>query len=131
MVGKTSITLLETHSIDFTRHGSDTDKTYVDEYGNIVSPTTTTTISTIGSLQPFSKYQSRVGLEEGFREEDYFVYYSKDVLRTTNQFDNNLPDTCVIDGNSYKVTRKGLWTSYGLLSDNNEYYLQLIQPQGS
>ncbi len=131
VVASSTIKLLQTHSIDFTRHGSDTDKTYVDVDGSIVTPTTTSTISTEGSLQPFSVKQNRVALDEGMREEDFFVYYSKSVLRTTNQFSNLLPDTCTIDGDEYKVTRKGNWTGYGLLVDNNEYYLQLIQPQGS
>ncbi len=130
-LGITSIKLLQTHSIDFTRHGSDTDKTYVDVDGSIVTPTTTSTISTEGSLQPFSAKQNRVALDEGMREEDFYVYYSKSDLRTTNQFSNELPDTCTIDGDEYKITRKGNWVGYGLLTDNYEYYLQLIQPKGS
>lgn len=125
------IKLLETHQITFTRHGSNTDKSYVDIDGNIVSPTTTSLIETQGSLQPFSKKQNRVALDEGMREEDFYVYYSKSDLRTTNQFTNELPDTCSIDGQEYKVTRKGNWTGYGLTVDNNEYYLQLIHPKGS
>lgn len=127
----TNIELLQTSAITFTRHGSDTDKSFVDVDGSIVSPTTTTLIDTVGSLQPFSRKQSRVVLDEGMREEDFFVYYSKSELRTTNQFENNLPDTCVIDGQDYKVTRKGNWTGFGLSVDNNEYYLQLIHPKGS
>ncbi len=130
-LGITTIKLLQTSQITFTRHGSDTDKSFVDVDGSIVTPTTTSLIETEGSLQPFSRKQSRIALDEGMREEDFFVYYSKSELRTTNQFDNNLPDTCVIDGQDYKVTRKGNWTGFGLLVDNNEYYLQLIQPKGS
>ncbi len=130
-LSKTSIKLLQTHQITFTRHGSETDKSYVDVDGSIVSPTTTSLIETEGSLQPFSVKQNRVALDEGMREEDFYVYYSKSSLRTTNQFSNNLPDTCVIDGQGYKVTRKGNWTGFGLLTDNYEYYLQLIQPKGS
>ena len=125
------IKLLETSSITFTRHGSDTDKSFVDLDGSIVTPTTTSLIDTLGSLQPFSRKQNRVALEEGMREEDFFVYYTKSELRTTQQFSNNLPDTCVIDGLDYKVVRKGKWTGFGLSVDNNEYYLQLIQPKGS
>ena len=126
-----TLKLLQTHSIDFTRHGSDTDKTYVDEFGEIVAPTTTEIISTQGSLQPFSRKQNRVALEEGFREEDFWVYYTTSELRTTEQFENLTPDTCTIDGKEYKATRKGDWTGFKLASDNNEYYLQLIQPKGS
>lgn len=125
------IKLLETSSIDFTRHGSATDKTYVDKSGATIAPTATSIISTVGSLQPFSKKQNRVALDEGMREEDFYVYYTKSVLRTTNQFTNELPDTCTIDGDEYKVVRKGNWTRYGLAVDNNEYYLELIQPKGS
>ena len=123
--------LLQTHEITFTRHGDDSDKTYVDEYGDTVAPTTTSEIVTCGSLQPFSKKQNRVGLDEGFREEDYYVYYSTAVLRTTDQFENTIPDTCTIDGDAYKVTRKGNWSGFSLSVDNFEYYLQLIQPKGS
>ena len=125
------IKLLQTHSITFTRTGDDTDKIYVDDYGKPVKPTTTSQIETCGSLQPFSKKQNRVGLPEGFREEDYYVYYSKCELRTIEQFDNNLADTCTIDGREFKVLRKGNWMGFGLVSDNYEYYLQLIQPKGS
>lgn len=126
-----SLKLLQTHKITFTRHGSATDKTYVDEYGDTIAPNTTSQIETCGSLQPFSKKKNRVGLPEGFREEDFLVYYSTADLRTTEQFDNLLPDTCTIDGKEYKVVRKGNWTGFGLTVDNNEYYLQLIQPKGS
>ena len=123
--------LLQTQQIDFTRHGSDTDKPFVDRSGNIVTPTTTTIISTEGSLQPFSRKQNRVALDEGMREEDFFVYYTTSELRTTNQFSNEIPDTCTIDGDEYKIVRKGAWNDFGLSADNNEYYLQLIQPKGS
>jgi hypothetical protein len=123
--------LLQTHKIVFTRHGSDSDKTYVDEYGDTISPSETSEIVTCGSLQPFSKKNNRVGLPEGFREEDFYVYYTKSSLRTTNQFQNEIPDTCSIEGREYKVTTKGNWTGFGLSVDNYEYYLQLIQPKGS
>ncbi len=123
--------LLQTHKITFIRHGSDTDKTWIDEYGDIQRPTEVTEIETCGSLQPFSKKQNRVGLDEGFREEDFLVYYTKADLRTTEQFSNDIPDTCTIDGKEYKVTRKGNWTGFDLCTDHNEYYLQLIQPKGS
>ena len=126
-----NIKLLQTSSITFTRHGSDTDKSYVDVDGSIVTPTSTSLIETKGSLQPFSRKQNRVALDEGMREEDFYVYYTKSDLRTTNQFSNDLPDTCTIDGNPYKIVRKGNWSRFGLSVDNNEYYLQLIQPQGS
>lgn len=126
-----TLKLLQTHQIDFTRHGSDTDKSYVDKSGNVVSPTTTSTISTEGSLQPYSIKQNRVALDEGMREEDFYVYYTKSELRTTNQFSNSLPDTCTILTDEYKVTRKGNWTGFDLATDNYEYYLQLIQPKGS
>ena len=126
-----TIKLLQTSSITFTRHGSDTDKSFVDVDGSIVTPTTTSLIETVGSLQPFSRKQNRVALEEGMREEDFFVYYTKSELRTTDQFANELPDTCTIDGDEYKIVRKGKWTGFGLSVDNNEYYLGLIQPKGS
>lgn len=123
--------LMRTNSITFTRYGDDTDKTYVDDYGNTVAPTTITTIETCGSLQPISKKQNRVGNEEGFREEDHLVYYTTSELRTIEQFDNFTADTCEIDGKHYKVTRRGNWTGFGLRTDHNEYFLQLIQPKGS
>lgn len=123
--------LLKTHNITFTRTGSLTDKPIVNEYGEIVTPTTTSTIETCGSLQPFSKKQNRVGLPEGFREEDFLVYYTQSELRTTEQFSGLLPDRCTIDGKDYKVTRKGDWSGFGLRADNYEYYLQLVQPKGS
>jgi len=133
-----ALKLMQTHQITFTRHGDDTDKTYVDEYGNTIAPTTTSEIVTCGSLQPFSKKQNRVGLPEGFREEDYWVYYSTSNLRTIEQFDNLTCDSCVnpLDGKTYKVLRKGRWNEFcvdgkSLLANNNEYYLQLVQPKGS
>ena len=127
--------LLQTHSITFTRYGSDSDKTYINPYGESVAPTGTSQIETQGSLQPFSKKQNRVNLPEGSREEDFYVYYTDTELtpelRTTEQFSNNVPDTCTISGKEYKVLRKGDWSGYNLTADNFEYYLQLIQPKGS
>ena len=123
--------LFQTHKITFTRHGDASDKTYIDEYGNSISPTETSLIETCGSLQPFSKKQNRLGLEEGFREEDFLVYYSQSDLRTTEQFSNDIPDTCTIGGKDYKITRKGKWDGFGLCNDHYEYFLQLIQPKGS
>lgn len=130
-----ALKLLQTHTITFTRHGSDSDKPYINEYGESVAPSGTSEIVTQGSLQPFSKKNNRLSLPEGTREEDFWVYYTDALLtpelRTTEQFDNNLPDTCTIDGKIYKVLRKGDWSGYKLTVDNYEYYLQLVQPKGS
>jgi hypothetical protein len=126
-----AIKLLQTHNIMFTRHGNASDKNYIDEYGDVIASTTVSYIETQGSLQPFSKKQNRVGLAEGFREEDYLVYYTQSDLRAMEQFENLQPDTCTINGKQFKVTRKGDWSGFGLKVDNYEYYLQLIQPQGS
>lgn len=130
-----ALKLMQTHSVTFTRL---IESPYVDEDGDVVQSSTSEEISTCGSLQPFSKKQNRVGLPEGFREEDYWVYYSECALRTIEQFDNLTADRCVnpIDGKSYKVLRKGNWNDFQingkpLRTNNNEYYLQLIQPKGS
>lgn len=123
--------LLQTHTIVFTRTGSDSEKPYVDEYGKTVTPSTTTLISTQGSLQPRSKANNRLNLPEGVREQDHFSYYTTTDLRTVDQFGNNLADTCEINGKQYKVTREGNWTGFNLTPDHHEYFLQLIQPFGS
>lgn len=128
--------LLQTHNITFTRHGSDTDKVYVDEYGNAAQPVTESLIDTVGSLQPFSGKDLRIPLEIGVRENIYWIYYTLANLRTTDEFENLLPDTCEIKGKKYKVTRFGDWDDFKLdgrsmYASNNEYYLQLIQPKGS
>jgi len=136
MAIRKKLKLLQTHNITFTRHGSDTSETYIDEYGDSIAPTETSEIETCGSLQPFSSKRQRVMLPEGSRESDFLVYYTQEVLvatdlRTTGQFDNTIPDTCTIKGLNYKVTKTGDWDEYGLAVNNNEYVLQLIQPEGS
>jgi hypothetical protein len=123
--------LLQTHTITFVRTGSDTDKPYVNEYGESVTPTTETSIVTQGSLQPRSKANNRQPLPEGFREQDFLSYYTTTDLRTTEQVGNNLADKCEIKGKWYRVTREGYWSDYGLSPDHKEYFLQLIQPLGS
>lgn len=124
--------LLQTHSITFTRTGSDSEKPYVDEYGKTVVPTTTSSIVTEGSLQPRSKANNRENTEAGTREQDHYSYYTTSDLRTVEQVGNNLADKCQIGGKWFKVTREGNWQGFGnLITNHREYFLQMIQPLGS
>jgi len=123
--------LLQTHSIVFTRTGSTTDKPYVNEYGETVTPSTTSQISTIGSLQPRSRMNNRSAKPDGMMEQDYYSYYTDSDLRTVEQVGNNLADRCTINDKEFKVTREGNWDGFGLTVDHKEYFLQMIQPLGS
>ncbi len=122
--------LMNTHSVVFTRTGTPTEKPRFNSTGRAVHPDETSEITATGSLQPYSTMNNRLPLPEGVREEDCRIFYSKDDLRTVEQFNNNLADKAEIEGKWYKVMRKGPWQGFKTRVDHYEYYLELIQPKG-
>ena len=121
--------LFNTHSLTFVRSGSATSKPKIDSRGRVVNPPEEKQIQTKGSLQPISVMDDRDPTPRGGYENEIFVYYTKDTLRTIEQFGNNKADTVCIDNKWYKVTRHGKWKGFNLRIDHNQYFLQLIQPR--
>lgn len=119
-----AISLLRTHTQVFTWLGDAITQGFVDKNGNWIPPVDTSdSITSYGSLQPYSTGNSRLVLPEGMREKDACLWYSTDDIRSLDDAEKLEPAVTNIRGNVYEVAKKADWTGYGLSTDHYEYLL--------
>ena len=99
--------------------------------GRINNSTQEEVIPAKGSLNPFDKYNNKVVLPEGIREQDVHIFYSQESrIRQADQT-NKLPAaTTIIDGDVYEVFNKRSWTdskSLGFIQGREEFDYVLIR----
>lgn len=124
-----AIALLSTHTITFTEYGDSVTTGYYDKGGVWVDPVgTVRTFDVLGSLQPYSKDNTRSILPEGVKEESTYVFYSKEEIRVTNKRTNLKGATTVIDSDTYEVGTRAKWQGFSLIPDHYEYVLILQSP---
>lgn len=124
-----SIKLLKTHTLTITREGNDTDKGRYDESGKWINPTATEDFDVIGNLQSYKAANAQKVLPEGTRTSDVKIFYTKEDLRTMEQF-NNLPaDKATINSKVYTVFTELDWTEFNLTPDHRAYIFLMDNPR--
>ena len=94
--------LLNTEEFTVLR-ASSTSKGYDDGKGNWISADQTTDqFLSSGSIQPLSGDDIKL-LPESFKSTSLLKIYTKNLLKSTDQFNNIQADTLIIDGSKYQV----------------------------
>lgn len=113
--------LLKKNALTFTRITENTGSWNDD--GEWVEGTTTTTIETTGSLQPFNQGKERVDLPEGLRPTHIKVYYTQTKLFTIDDRTIQEPDKTTIDGIPFVVYDVEDWFTPAYRSANYKVFL--------
>lgn len=115
------ISLLNTSTLTFSRPSSGDS---YDDDGNAVE-VTSNTFTAKGSLQPVNGGKLRSVLPEGVTASSGFVFYTKTLIRTVDQFTKLDSDTACINGRTFISFSTGDWSNFSLVPTH--YKIVLIR----